>query len=89
MFPNSQRINRGNYEVKQLVDACRANDVTDLILLHEHRGVPGNINFLELLSWPQADKIFFHFHLNFSMKLILLVNEPRHEKTNILVSDLV
>ena len=43
MFPNSQRINRGNYEVKQLVDACRANDVTDLILLHEHRGVPGII----------------------------------------------
>ena len=41
MFPNSQRINRGNYEIKQLVDACRANDVTDLILLHEHRGVPG------------------------------------------------
>ena len=41
MFPNSQRINRGNYEVKQLVDACRANDVTDLILVHEYRGVPG------------------------------------------------
>lgn len=41
IFPNSQRINRGNYEVKQLVEACRSNDVTDLILLHEHRGVPG------------------------------------------------
>ncbi|KAL5015218.1 hypothetical protein ScPMuIL_009488 [Solemya velum] len=40
IFPNSQRINRGNYEIKQLVEACRANDVTDLILLHEHRGVP-------------------------------------------------
>ena len=41
IFPNSQRINRGNYEVKQIVEACRANDVTDLIILHEHRGVPG------------------------------------------------
>jgi U3 small nucleolar ribonucleoprotein protein IMP4 len=41
IFPNSQRINRGNYEMKQLVEACRSNDVTDLVLLHEHRGVPG------------------------------------------------
>ena len=41
MFPNSHRINRGNYVVKELADACRANDVTDLIVLHEHRGVPG------------------------------------------------
>ena len=42
LYPNSQRINRGNYETSKLVQACRANDVTDLILLHEHRGVPGN-----------------------------------------------
>lgn len=41
MFPNSHRINRGNYVVKELAEACRANDVTDLIVLHEHRGVPG------------------------------------------------
>ena len=27
--------------MKQLVQACRANDVTDLILLSEHRGTPG------------------------------------------------
>ena len=41
MFPNSHRINRGNYVVKELAEACRANDVTDLVILHEHRGVPG------------------------------------------------
>jgi len=41
VFPNSHRINRGNYVVKELSEACRANDVTDLIVLHEHRGVPG------------------------------------------------
>ena len=45
IFPNSQRINRGNYVVKDLVDACKANDVTDLIIVHEHRGEPGE-NFL-------------------------------------------
>ena len=42
VFPNSYRINRGNYVVKELADACRANDVTDLVVLHEHRGVPGS-----------------------------------------------
>lgn len=41
VFPNSHRINRGNYVVKELAEACRANDVTDLVVLHEHRGVPG------------------------------------------------
>jgi len=43
IFPNSHRINRGNYVVKELAEACRANNVTDLIVLHEHRGVPGEI----------------------------------------------
>ena len=41
VFPNAHRINRGNYVVKELADACRANDITDLIVLHEHRGIPG------------------------------------------------
>lgn len=41
IFPNSQRINRGNYRMEQLIDACRANDITDVVLVQEHRGVPG------------------------------------------------
>lgn len=41
VFPNSHRINRGNYVIKELSEACRAKEVTDLIILHEHRGVPG------------------------------------------------
>ncbi len=40
MFPGAQRLNRGNYVMSQLVHACRANDVTDLIVIHEHRGEP-------------------------------------------------
>jgi len=43
VFPNSHRINRGNYVVKELAEACRANEITDLIVLHEHRGTPGEI----------------------------------------------
>jgi U3 small nucleolar ribonucleoprotein protein IMP4 len=41
VFPNSQKINRGNYVIKDICDACRANEVTDLIIFHEHRGEPG------------------------------------------------
>lgn len=40
IFPNSQRINRGNYVTKDIVEACKANEVTDLIILHETRGNP-------------------------------------------------
>lgn len=45
IFPNSQRINRGNYQTKQLVEACRSNECTDLIILHETRGQPGNLKY--------------------------------------------
>ena len=30
----------GHFVVKDLVEACKSNDVTDLVVLHEHRGVP-------------------------------------------------
>lgn len=36
-------MNRGNYDLKHLMDACRANDVTDFIVVHETRGKPGNL----------------------------------------------
>lgn len=44
VFPNAHRINRGNYVVKELAEACRANDVTDLVIVHEHRGTPGTFD---------------------------------------------
>ena len=43
VFPNSQRMNRGNHVLGELIQACRANNVTDLIIVHEHRGQPGNV----------------------------------------------
>lgn len=54
IFPNSQRMNRGNYEMKQLIHACRANDVTDFIIVHEHRGVPDSIIICHLPYGPTA-----------------------------------
>jgi U3 small nucleolar ribonucleoprotein protein IMP4 len=41
MFPNSTRMNRGGYVIGDIVDACRKNDATDLVIFHEHRGQPG------------------------------------------------
>ncbi|XP_053989019.1 U3 small nucleolar ribonucleoprotein protein IMP4 [Hylaeus anthracinus] len=54
IFPNSQRMNRGNYEMKQLIHACRANDVTDFIIVHEHRGVPDSLVICHLPYGPTA-----------------------------------
>ncbi|KAF7313711.1 Brix domain-containing protein [Mycena chlorophos] len=56
VFPNSHRINRGNYVVKELADACRANDVTDLIMLHEHRGVP---DAMIVSHFPHGPTVYF------------------------------
>lgn len=43
MFPGAQRMNRGRHEVGALVRACKANGVTDLLVVHEHRGTPGKV----------------------------------------------
>ncbi|NP_001171858.1 U3 small nucleolar ribonucleoprotein IMP4 [Saccoglossus kowalevskii] len=53
-FPTAQRMNRGHYEVSHIVQACRANDVTDLIVLHEHRGEPDGMIICHLPYGPTA-----------------------------------
>ena len=40
VFPNSTRLNRGGYTMPELAAAARANGMTDMIVVHEHRGVP-------------------------------------------------
>jgi U3 small nucleolar ribonucleoprotein protein IMP4 len=54
LIPNAQRINRGNYDIKQLVHASRANDATDLIIIHETRGIPTNLVICHLPHGPTA-----------------------------------
>jgi len=56
VFPNSHRINRGNYVVKELADACRANDISDLIVLHEHRGIP---DAMIVSHFPHGPTVYF------------------------------
>ncbi|OLY78081.1 U3 small nucleolar ribonucleoprotein IMP4 [Smittium mucronatum] len=43
VVPNSQRINRGNYVIQDLVDTCKSNEITDLVILHETRGEPDSM----------------------------------------------
>ncbi|KAI4480726.1 hypothetical protein M0802_014080 [Mischocyttarus mexicanus] len=54
ILPNSQRMNRGNYEMKQLIHACCANDVTDFVIVHEHRGIPDTLVICHLPYGPTA-----------------------------------
>jgi U3 small nucleolar ribonucleoprotein protein IMP4 len=54
LFPNCQRINRGGYELSQLMEACRANSVTDIIMVQEHRGEPDGLVISHLPYGPTA-----------------------------------
>lgn len=54
VFPNSQRMNRGNFEMKELLHTCRAAEVTDFLIVHEHRGVPDGLIISHLPYGPTA-----------------------------------
>lgn len=59
VFPNAQRINRGNHVLSEIVDVCRGNGITDLILIHEHRGNP---DCLVISHFPHGPTIYFSLH---------------------------
>lgn len=42
--------------MKELADACRTNSITDLIVLHEHRGIP---DALMLSHFPHGPTVLF------------------------------
>ncbi|CAJ0579932.1 unnamed protein product, partial [Mesorhabditis spiculigera] len=52
IFPNAQRINRGKADIKHICQACKANDVTDLIILHETSGRPDGMVVCHLPFGP-------------------------------------
>lgn len=53
-IPNSQAINRGNYRVDELVDACRKADFTDVVFINETRGMPDALIISHLPYGPTA-----------------------------------
>lgn len=54
LLPNAQRVNRGSYIMKDLIDLSRKNDVTDMVILHEHRGKPDGLIVCHLPQGPTA-----------------------------------
>ncbi|GJY04816.1 U3 small nucleolar ribonucleoprotein protein IMP4-like protein [Tanacetum coccineum] len=54
VFPNSQRINRGAQVISEIVETCRKQSFTDLILVYENRGVPDRIVISHLPFGPTA-----------------------------------
>lgn len=56
IFPQSLRINRGAYVLKDLVEITQSKSFTDLVLLHEHRGEPDG---LIISHMPLGPTIYF------------------------------
>lgn len=59
LFPTSIRVNRGNSVLPALVGACQRSALTDMLLLHEHRGVP---NALTISHFPHGPTAQFSLH---------------------------
>ncbi|KAK9474351.1 anticodon-binding protein [Dipodascopsis tothii] len=54
LFPTAVRLNRGNTVLPAFVKACKTAAVTDLIVLHEHRGVPTSLTVSHFPHGPTA-----------------------------------
>ncbi|ODV83879.1 hypothetical protein CANARDRAFT_29609 [[Candida] arabinofermentans NRRL YB-2248] len=59
LIPNSIRLNRGNYIMSNLVDTCKSSNITDIIVIHEHRGVPTTLTISHL---PFGPTVTFTLH---------------------------
>ena len=54
LMPTSRRINRGAQVLPDLVELCRSNDFTDLVVVHEHRGEPDGLVVSHMPFGPTA-----------------------------------
>lgn len=54
IFPNSRRMNRGGQVLPELVETCRSHGMTDIIMVHEHRGEPDGLVVSHLPYGPTA-----------------------------------
>lgn len=54
LFPGAQRMNRGAYVVKDLMQLARQHEMTDIVIVHEHRGMPDGLVVCHLPFGPTA-----------------------------------
>ena len=59
LLPTSIRLNRGNLILPNLVSSATASGLSDLILLHEHRGTP---TALTISHFPHGPTASFSLH---------------------------
>ncbi|RKF59151.1 U3 small nucleolar ribonucleoprotein IMP4 [Golovinomyces cichoracearum] len=59
LLPTSIRLNRGNLVLPNLVQSAQASAITDMVLLHEHRGIP---TALTLSHLPHGPTVSFSLH---------------------------
>ncbi|KAL5604763.1 hypothetical protein BROUX41_001896 [Berkeleyomyces rouxiae] len=59
LFPTAIRLNRGNLVLPELVHSCKSNGLTDMVLLHEHRGTPTALSISHL---PHGPTLSFSLH---------------------------
>ncbi|KAI5860196.1 Brix-domain-containing protein [Durotheca rogersii] len=59
LLPTAIRLNRGNLVLPDLTRSAQASGLSDLVLLHEHRGVP---TALTLSHFPHGPTISFSLH---------------------------
>merc|ERR1712137_256883 len=54
IFPNAERMNRGNHTTSQIIEVCKARGVTDMVIVHETRGEPDGLTVCHLPFGPTA-----------------------------------
>jgi len=54
IFPNCQKMNRGNQPVPKIIEECSKNGFSDLIVVHEHKGEPDGMIVCHLPYGPTA-----------------------------------
>merc|ERR1712000_622092 len=59
LLPTSIRLNRGNLILPNLISSAQASGLSDIVLLHEHRGVP---TALTLSHFPHGPTVSFSLH---------------------------
>ncbi|PHH90202.1 hypothetical protein CDD83_4246 [Cordyceps sp. RAO-2017] len=59
LLPTSIRLNRGNLILPDLVRSAQSSGLSDIVLLHEHRGTP---TALTLTHFPHGPTVSFSLH---------------------------
>ncbi|TYH67765.1 hypothetical protein ES332_D06G210400v1 [Gossypium tomentosum] len=54
VLPNAERMNRGGQVISEIIESCRAHEFTEVILVHEHRGIPDGLIISHLPFGPTA-----------------------------------